>query len=238
MSHSLTEAAKQLGVSPSLIRRYEKEFALNFARTEQGRCALTDQDLANLRIIRSFRQQGMPIEAIKDELRPRERVEVVAAETHVQGPEIREVLSALVRRQDELEKVVSAQQAQLEAQAERLDALMGENRSLLAGQDHLKGLLAASSAPTASSAPAASSEELDALRDRLAGLETQVESSLAEASKDELIRRLQRRLLELEGTIAAKVDASEPEDGMLDELASAIQVLAHRQSKRWWEFWK
>lgn len=232
MSHSLAEAAKQLGVSTSLIRRYEKEFALNFARSDQGRCILSDQDLANLRIIRSFREQGMPIEAIKEELRPRDSVEVVPAETHVQGPELREVLSALVRRQDELEKVVASQQEQLEAQRSRIDALVGENQALLASQEQVKLLLAAPS----ESAP--SSAELEILRDRLAGLETQVESSLTEASKDEVIRRLQRRLLELEGTIAAKVDAADSEDGMLDELATAIQALASQQTKRWWEFWK
>lgn len=232
MSHSLAAAAKELGVSTSLIRRYEKEFGLNFARSEQGRCMLSDQDLANLRIIRSFREQGMPIEAIKEELRPRETVEVVAAETHVQGPELREVLSALVRRQDDLEKLVTAQQTQIAEQHERIETLMKANQSLLASQEQVKGLLSAPSEPAPSSA------ELEALRDRLEGLESQVETSLVEASKDEVIRRLQRRLLELEGTVAAKVDAPDSEDGMLDELASAIQVLASQQNKRWWEFWK
>ncbi|MNX32514.1 polar chromosome segregation protein [compost metagenome] len=227
MTHSLSEAAKQLGVSTSLIRRYEKEFELNFARTEQGRCMLTDRDLTNLRIIRSFRQQGMAFDAIKAQLRPQEPVELVSAETSVQGPEIREVLSALVRRQDELESVVAAQQAQITTQQERIDALMSENRKLLAGQEQLQ------LAP-----PPVPSEELDALRERLSGLEAQAGQALQEASKDEVIRRLQRRLLELEGSIAAQMDHPDPEEGMLDELATAIQALATQQRKRWWEFWK
>lgn len=229
MTHSLSEAAKQLGVSTSLIRRYEKEFDLNFARTEQGRCMLTDQDLTNLRIIRSFRQQGLPFDAIKEQLRPQESVELVSAETHVEGPEIREVLSALVRRQDELESVVTAQQAQLNAQQERIEALLGENQKLLARHEQLGGLLAQ---------PTMAAEEISALRERVSGLEAQAETALLEASKDEVIRRLQRRLLELEGTIAAQMDHPDPEGGMLDELASAIQELATQQRKRWWEFWK
>ena len=230
MTYSLSEAAKQLGVSTSLIRRYEKEFDLNFARTEQGRCMLTDRDLSHLRIIRGFRQQGMPFETIKEQLRPQEAVELVATETTIEGPEIRDVLSALVRRQDELESVVAKQQAQITAQQERIDALMGENQKLLAGQERLSGLLA-----QPSEAP---SEQLEALRERVEGLESQSAGALEEASKDELIRRLQRRLLELEGTIAAQIDHPDPEEGMLDELATAIQQLASQQRKRWWEFWK
>jgi len=230
VTYSLSEAAKQLGVSTSLIRRYEKEFDLNFARTEQGRCMLTDRDLSNLRIIRAFRQQGMPFDAIKEQLRPQEAVKLVAAETTLEGPEIREVLSALVRRQDELESVVSRQQAQIAAQQERIDTLLSENRQLQAGQERLAGLLA-----QPSEAP---SEELEALRERVEGLESQAASALQEASKDEVIRRLQRRLLELEGSIAAQIDHPDPEEGMLDELATAIQQLASQQRKRWWEFWK
>lgn len=229
MTYSLAEAAKQLGVSTSLIRRYEKEFELNFARTEQGRCLLTERDFTNLRIIRSFRQQGMPIESIKAQLRPQENVEVVATETTVQAPEIRDVLSALVRRQDELEQVVAAQQTQLDAQQERIDSLLAENQKLLESQERLGGLLAAPTAP---------SEELEALIGRVSGLEAKAEDALTEAGKDEVIRRLQRRLLELEGSIAAQLDPSDPDGGMLDELASAIQVLASQQRKRWWEFWK
>ncbi len=230
VTYSLSEAAKQLGVSTSLIRRYEKEFELNFARTEQGRCMLTDRDLSNLRIIRAFRQQGMPFDAIKEQLRPQDTVELVATETTIEGPEIRDVLSALVRRQDELESVVAQQQAQIAAQQERIDALFGENQKLLAGQDKLSGLLAAPSE--------APSEALEALRERVEGLESQSADALQEASKDEVIRRLQRRLLELEGTIAAQIDHPDPEEGMLDELATAIQQLASQQRKRWWEFWK
>lgn len=229
MTHSLAEAAKALGVSTSLIRRYEKEFELNFARTEQGRCLLTERDLTNLRIIRSFRQQGVSIDEIKVQLRPGEVVEVVPAETGVQGPEIREVLTALVRRQDDLEQALSAQHAMIQAQHERIEALMAENQKLLASQERLGGLLAE---------PAGPPEDLSELRERIEGLEQRSGSALAEASKDEVIRRLQRRLLELEGTIAARIDAPDPEGGMLDELASAIQVLASQQRKRWWEFWK
>jgi DNA-binding transcriptional MerR regulator len=229
VTHTLSEAAKLLEVSTSLIRRYEKEFDLNFARTEQGRCLLTERDLNNLRIIRSFRQQGLPLEEIKAQLRPSEGVEVVTTETTVHGPEIREVLSALVRRQDELEQVVSAQQAQLKSQQAQIEALVADNQKLLAGQDRLGGLLAA---------PAQAPAEIASLRERLADLEQHAETAFNEASKDEVIRRLQRRLLELEGTIASQIDSADPDGGMLDELASAIQVLATQQRKRWWEFWK
>lgn len=230
MTYSLSEAAKRLGVSTSLIRKYERDFDLQFARNERGRFMLTDRDLNNLRIIRSFRQQGMAIDAIKAELRGEAgAVELVSAQTSVEGPELREVLSALVRRQDELEQAITAQQAQIQAQQERIESLLSENQRLLAGQEKLGGLLAQ---------PAAPAEALEELESRLSGLEAQAESALEEAGKDEVIRRLQRRLLELEGSIAAQMEHPDPEEGMLDELATAIQALAKEQRKRWWEFWK
>lgn len=223
MSFSMAEAAKQLGVSVSLIRRYEREFGLQFARTEQGRCELTEQDLTNLRIIRAYRQQNLPFDEIKSLLN---RSALVTADTETAGPDMREVLAAIIARQDELEKVVQSQMTALQN-------LAAENQQLTTLNQRMQLLL-----------EAPRSSETDALQSRVSELEDRAKASeeaLDAATKDEMIRKLQRRLLDLEAAFATEIsDRHEDEDaGILDELARAIQEqAATRPARKWWQLWR
>lgn len=217
MSYSMAEAAKKLGVSASLIRRYEREFGLSFARSEQGRCVLSDQDLANLKIIRAYRQQNLPLEEIKAIL---SRTSVVEADTEHAGPDIREVIKALVARQDELEALVKAQGAALERLTQENHRLLGANQELALRLE----------------APA--DERLAARVEALEERERAAQERLDAETKDEMIRKLQRRLLDLEAAVATELshddDASE---GILDELARAIQAQGAAPRRKWWQFW-
>lgn len=225
MSFSMAEAAKKLGVSVSLIRRYEREFNLQFARTEQGRCELTEQDLTNLRIIRAYREQHMPIDEIKSMLG---RNAMVAAETDTAGPDVREVLAAIVARQDELEKVVQAQMTALQHLTE-------ENQQLRSVNERMQLLL---EAPR-------DAEAVDELSTRVLELEERAKASeeaLDAATKDEMIRKLQRRLLDLEAAVATELSErheADEDEGILDELARAIQEQAAAPPPRkWWQLWR
>lgn len=225
MSFSMSEAAKKLGVSASLIRRYEREFNLQFARNDQGRCELTEQDLTNLRIIRAYRAQNVPIDEIKTMLTHSAMV-ATESETTV-APDVREVLAAIVARQDELEKVVQAQMTALQTLTE-------ENQQLKALNDRMQLLL-----------EAPRDTGVDELNTRIADLEERAKASeeaLDASTKDEMIRKLQRRLLDLEAAVATEIsdrhDADE-DDGILDELARAIQEQASAPPpKKWWQVWR
>lgn len=219
MAVSMAEAAKKLGVSVSLIRRYEREFGLHFTRNEQGRCVLSDQDLTNLTIIRSYRQQNMPIDAIKALLSNRHAV--VEADTTTLGPDVREVMAAIVQRQDELEQVVKAQGAAIQQ-------LTQDNRRLQEANQHLVLQLEAP-------------REETGLVERVHALETRAntaEEALDAATKDEMMRKLQRRLLDLEAAVATELHLHDEDEGLLDELARAIQAQAVQPTKKWWEFWR
>lgn len=219
MAVSMAEAAKKLGVSVSLIRRYEREFGLQFTRNEQGRCVLSDQDLTNLTIIRSYRQQNMPIDAIKALLSNRHAV--VEADTTTLGPDLREVMAAIVRRQDELEQVVKAQGAAIQQ-------LTADNRRLQEANQHLVLQLEAP-------------REATGLVERVHALEARAntaEEALDAATKDEMMRKLQRRLLDLEAAVATELHPHDEDEGLLDELARAIQAQAVLPTKKWWKFWR
>lgn len=223
MSFSMAEAAKKLGVSVSLIRRYEREFNLQFTRNDQGRCELTEQDLTNLRIIRGYRQQNLPIDEIKTLL---DRTSLVAVQSENLGPDVREVLAAIVARQDELEKVVQSQMTALQNLTE-------ENQQLRSLADRMQLLL---------EAPRPSGD--DALRGRVAELEERArasEEALDAATKDEMMRKLQRRLLDLEAAVATELSErhDDEDEGILDELARAIQEQAATPPHRkWWQLWR
>jgi len=219
---SMAEAARELGVSVSLIRRYEREFNLQFERNEQGRRVLSEQDLTNLRIIRSFREQNLPLDEIKAMLG---RTEVVPTETESQGPDIKEVIAALVARQDDLEAIVQQQQ-------QAIAQLIQENRALQASSNSLRLLLEAPK----------DHAEIEALDNRLEALETRakaIDETMDAETKDELIRKLQRRLLDLEAAVATELSDDRDDEGILDELARAIQQQAAQQAPRkWWQFWR
>lgn len=224
MSFTMAEAAKKLDVSVSLIRRYEREFNLQFARTEQGRCELTEQDLTNLRIIRAYRQQHVAIDDIKTML---SRNAVVTTDAETAGPDVREVLAVIVSRQDELEKVVQAQMTALQALTE-------ENQQLRSINERMQLLL-----------EAPRDEGVHELSSRVAELEDRAKASeeaLDAATKDEMIRKLQRRLLDLEAAVATELSERHEyseDEGILDELARAIQEQASNPpAKKWWQRWR
>ncbi|HEY9856676.1 MAG TPA: MerR family transcriptional regulator [Stenomitos sp.] len=224
MRFSMAEAAKKLGVSVSLIRRYEREFNLQFARTEQGRCELTEQDLTNLRIIRAYRSQNMPIDEIKGMLN---RNALVATGGESTGPDVREVLAAIVARQDELEKVVQSQMATLQQLTE-------ENQQLRSANERMQLLL---EAPRDHGV-----EDLTARLDDLEARAKASEEALDASTKDEMIRKLQRRLLDLEAAVATELSdrhETDEDEGILDELARAIQEQATATPpKKWWQVWR
>lgn len=219
MGMTMAEAAQALGVSISLVRRFEREFNLNFERGARDRRILSEQDLKNLRIILSFREQDMSIEEIKATLSQ----QVVAAETRTSGPDIRDVLAAVVARQDELEKVVLAQGVAIQ----RLSEENGKLNAQLVLQ-----LEAPSDSPHV--------RELGTKVDEIDARLKASEESLDAATKDEMIRKLQRRLLDLEAAVATEIGTqSDEEEGILDELARTIQhQVSQQQAKQWWEFWR
>lgn len=222
MGMTLAEAAKALDVSVSLLRRYEREFNLNFARDDRNRRILTEQDLNNIRIILSFRDQNMSLEEIRATLSG----QLVSAETETAGPDIRDVLAAVVARQDELEKIVQAQGAAISRLSEENAKLTALNTQLVlqieAPKDspHVKEL----------------GTKVDELEARLQASEASLDAS----TKDEMIRKLQRRLLDLEAAVATEIGTkSDEEEGLLDELARTIQAQVSQQNARkWWEFWR
>lgn len=219
MGWTLAEAAKKLGVSVTLIRRYEREFELQFTRDERGHLVLAEQDLANLKIIRAYRQKNLPFDEIKAIL-SRSVVQPVES-----GPDVREVIGALVARQDELEKVV-------QAQGSAISQLMEANRQLLQSNESLILQLEAPKEPGLAT-------DLD---ERLRELETRAREaaeSLDAQTKDEMLRKLQRRLLDLEAAVASELTAKQEEDeGLLDELARAIHSQATEEPRKWWHFWR
>lgn len=222
MGMTMTEAAQALDVSVSLIRRYEREFNLNFARDERHHRLLSEQDLKNLQIILSFREQDMTIEEIKATLSG----QVVPAEAETSGPDIRDVLAAVVARQDELEKVVQAQSTAIQRLSEENAKLTALNAQLVLQIE----------APKDSPHVQQLGTKVDDLEARLKASE----ASLDAATKDEMIRKLQRRLLDLEAAVATEIGTkSDEEEGLLDELARTIQAQVSQQNARkWWKFWR
>lgn len=215
MGWTLAEAAKKLGVSVTLLRRYEREFDLQFQRDERGHLLLSEQDLGNLKIIRSYRQKNLPFDEIKAIL-SRSSAPVEA------GPDVRDVLAALVARQDELEAVV-------QAQGGALQQLLDENRKLLANNQALVLQL---------EAPRVSEDMEQRLRE-LEERAREAAATLDAQTKDEMLRKLQRRLLDLEAAVASELTTKQEEDeGLLDELARAIHQQAVEPARKWWQFWR
>ena len=222
MGMTIAEAAQALDVSVSLIRRYERQFNLNFARDDRDRRILSEQDLKNLEIILSFREQDMSIEEIKTILGN----QVVPAENTTAGPDIRDVLAAVISRQDELEKIVLAQ-------GQAIQRLHEENAKLTTLNAQLVLQIEAPKDDTIL-------QDLGNKVDDLAARVQASEESLDAATKDEMIRKLQRRLLDLEAAVATEIGTKEDEEeGLLDELARTIQAQVEQQNtKKWWQFWR
>ncbi|MNL79580.1 hypothetical protein D3C87_2062220 [compost metagenome] len=53
-----------------------------------------------------------------------------------------------------------------------------------------------------------------------------------------MIRKLQRRLLDLEAAVATEISGHDDDgEGILEELAKAIQAQGAAPRKKWWQFW-
>jgi len=282
---SVAQAAKKLGISVSLIRHYEKEFELRFGRTKGGQRIITDRDLENLRIIRSYRDQNVPIEEIRLQLAP------PAPDLAEAQPDLKDVIGALIARQDELERVVKLQQ-------QAIGQLLGENQSLKLLQERVQLLLEAPKEPdpqlqalaeqvaalessreveasalrerleslqsAVDAHDGGASDEFEALQARLVELEREIRSQgspsgdqqlVAELQEklqgieealaakrhgpsDDVVRGLQRRLLDLEAAFVAREEApaGRDDESLLDTLVTAIQDEARRR-RPWWQFW-
>lgn len=181
MAMTVAQAAKTLGISVSLIRHYEREFDLKFGRTKGGQRVISDRDLENLRIIRSYRDQNVPMDEIKRQLTP--SPPDIAEPPQ---PDLKEVIGALIARQDELERVVKMQQ-------DAISQLMGENQQLRLLQERVQLLIEAPREPDP----------------RLAVLAEQV--AALEATRSEDTRQLQQRLEELQAAVAATPEGPSPE---------------------------
>lgn len=282
---TVAQAAKALGISVSLIRHYEKEFDLSFGRTKGGQRVISDRDLENLRIIRSYRDQNIAMDEIKRQLTPSPPDLSEPA-----APDLKDVVGALIARQDELERIVKLQQ-------DAIAQLAGENQQLKQLQERVQLLIEAPKEPDpqirtlveqvaaleasraedtallekrleelqdavaaapdgqpedleklqarlvelegeirAHQAPAEDSEAVAELQDKLQSIETALAAKTKGAS-EEMIKGLQRRLLDLEAAFATR-DETPPngEEGLLETLVTAIQQEA-RSRKPWWRFW-
>ncbi|MBM3274428.1 MAG: MerR family transcriptional regulator [Candidatus Sericytochromatia bacterium] len=211
MAMSVAQAAKALGISVSLIRHYEKEFDLQFGRTKGGQRIITDRDLENLRIIRSFRDRNFPIEEIRKQLTPPQG-EVSEAE-----PDLKDVIGALIARQDELERAVKVQQ-------DAIAQLLGENQQLKLLQDRVQLLLEAPKEPDPQVAAlaeqvaaleAAREEEAAALREKLQALQDAVDAQ-PDAVASEDLENLQSKLADLEREIQSHEAPSEDQQAISD----------------------
>lgn len=66
MSHTIGEVAKQLNISPSTLRYYDKEGLLPFLERSSGGIRMfKDEDLTNLKTIECLKKTGMSIKDIK-----------------------------------------------------------------------------------------------------------------------------------------------------------------------------
>ncbi len=208
MAMTVAQAARKLGISVSLIRHYEKEFDLQFGRTKGGQRIISERDLENLRIIRSYRDQNLPIEEIRLQLAP------TAPDLTEAQPDLKDVIGALISRQDELERIVKLQQ-------DAIAQLLGKNKDLKLLQERVQLLLEAPKEPD---------PQVAALSEQVAALKAAVESQ-DEGAADEL-ETLQTRLVELEREIRSHEVPSGDQQAILDlqeKLQGIEQALAAKR---------
>ncbi len=241
---TVAEAAARLGISASSVRHYEKQFDLRFARTKGGQRLLTERDLENLRIIRSFREQNVPIEDIRQQLTLTQNALDEAR------PAVEDVIAALVARQDELERVVKAQQT-------LLNQLLGDSQRMALAHEQVRLLLEAPKEPDPRVAQLAlqlaaiesqQGQELRELQAYVEALAAEVQdrkdgpaaedagldAANQEAVSAELeaeIEAVQGRLSVLEAEIKAKSD-SDGEESVIATLREKLQDLAEELAAR------
>lgn len=63
--YMISEAAKQVGVEPHVLRYWEEELSLCIGRTEMGHRYYTKEDIQLFRCVRKLKEQGMPLKEMK-----------------------------------------------------------------------------------------------------------------------------------------------------------------------------
>lgn len=211
MRLSVAQAARTLGVSVAEVRAWERVLNLRFAKDRQGRRVLGERDLENLRVVAGYVAEGRTLDEIRMLLAPSSP----QVETR---PDLEEVLSRIVQRQDAMEQLLAGQHAALQD-------LQGRYQQIAAAQEAVRGLL---------EAPGMDPARLQALSEqvtemaaegvgRLAKLEDQlaeVRRTLGQVSDGdgpEAYDTLRRRLEELEEARLAEAQLHEQEDAARGE---------------------
>ena len=241
---TVAEAAARLGISASSVRHYEKQFDLRFARTKGGQRVLTERDLENLRIIRSFREQNVPIEDIRQQLTLSQQGLDEAR------PAVEDVIAALVARQDELERIVKAQQTllgQVLVDSQRL-ALAHEQVRLMLEAPREPDPMVAQLAMQVAAIESQQNQELQELQAHVEALAAEIrerhdvplgeDAGLDPASRQQVgaeleaeIEAVQGRLAVLEAEIKAKSD-SDGDASVVATLREKLQDLAEELAAR------
>lgn len=63
--YMISEAAKQVGVEPHVLRYWEEELTLTIGRTEMGHRYYTKEDIQLFSCVRKLKEQGMPLKEMK-----------------------------------------------------------------------------------------------------------------------------------------------------------------------------
>lgn len=63
--YMISEAAKQVGVEPHVLRYWEEELSLCIGRTEMGHRYYTKEDIQLFCCVRKLKEQGMPLKEMK-----------------------------------------------------------------------------------------------------------------------------------------------------------------------------
>lgn len=63
--YMISEAAKQVGVEPHVLRYWEEELTLIIGRTEMGHRYYTKEDIQLFSCVRKLKEQGMPLKELK-----------------------------------------------------------------------------------------------------------------------------------------------------------------------------
>ena len=101
MRYSISQVAEMVGLRPSTIRYYEKRGLLSdIERTESGIRSFTDQDVIVLKVIKSLKKCGLPIDDIGR----------FSKLFRHDGPHYREQYEILCARVDDLDRAIEGLQ--------------------------------------------------------------------------------------------------------------------------------
>lgn len=115
---SLAEAAKTLGLSNDLLRRYEREFDLKIHRTEGGHRRYSAENLAEIREIKGqLHQQNLSYKQVKNlraGLLPSAAVETAAAIVS-EAAELKTLREKMEGMEQNMEKLIAMNEAMADA---------------------------------------------------------------------------------------------------------------------------